>query len=78
QLRIDYEPGLVIVRVQEGSPADEAGLQQGDLIKEVNRKPVKDLKTYQGLVAASKKSGNILFRIKRGGMSLFVSMRIGE
>jgi serine protease Do len=78
QIRMEYEPGLVIVRVQEGSPADEAGLQQGDLIKEVNRKPVKDLKTYQSLVAGSKKSGNILFRIKRGGMSLFVSMRIGE
>jgi serine protease Do len=76
--RMDYEPGLIIIRVLDGSPAEEAGLQQGDLIKEVNRKPVKDLQTYQSMITSAKKSGNILFRIKRGGMNLFVSMRIAE
>jgi serine protease Do len=76
RFRMDYEPGLIVVQVQDGSPAEEAGLQQGDLIKEVNRKPVKDLKAFQDLVNGSKKGGNILFRIKRGGTNLFVSMRV--
>ena len=78
RFRMDYEPGILVVQVEEGSPAEEAGLQQGDLIKEVNRKPVKDLKTYQGLINSLKKTGNILFRIKRGGMNLFVSLRLSE
>ncbi|MER3423599.1 MAG: trypsin, partial [Nitrospiraceae bacterium] len=32
--------GVVIVRVRSGSLAEEAGLKEGDLILEVNRKPV--------------------------------------
>lgn len=33
--------GAVVGSVQPGSPADNAGLQRGDIIVEVNRKPVK-------------------------------------
>jgi serine protease Do len=33
--------GALVGEVQPGSPADNAGLQQGDIILEVNRKPVK-------------------------------------
>jgi len=33
--------GAIVEDVQPGSPADNAGLQQGDVIQEVNRKPVK-------------------------------------
>ena len=78
RLRMDYEPGIIIAQVQEGSPAEEAGLQEGDLIKEVNRKPVKDMKTYQNLIGGLKKGGNLLFRIKRNGMNLFVGLRLPE
>jgi serine protease Do len=34
------DSGVMITAVEEGSVADEAGLQQGDIIEEVNRKPV--------------------------------------
>ena len=34
--------GALIEQVQPGSPADNAGLQRGDVIVEVNRKPVHD------------------------------------
>jgi serine protease Do len=78
RFRMDYEPGILVVQVQEGSPAEEAGIQEGDVIKEVNRKSVKDLKSYQNLISNIKKGGNILFRIKRGGMNLFVSLRMEE
>jgi serine protease Do len=33
--------GALVGEVQPGSPADNAGLQRGDIILEVNRKPVK-------------------------------------
>jgi serine protease Do len=33
--------GAVIENVRSGSPADDAGLQQGDVIVSVNRKPVR-------------------------------------
>ena len=71
-------PGLSSSRLKEGGPADEAGIQPGDLIKEINRKPVKDLKAYENLMAAQKKGTALLLRIKRGDSNLFVSIRIAE
>lgn len=78
RVRMDFEPGILVWQVREGSPAEEAGFQRGDLIKEVNRKTVKDMKTYQNLISASKKGGTILFRIKREGVNLFISLRLSE
>ena len=54
-------PGILIVQVKEGSPADEAGIQEGDLIKEVNRKPVKDLKDLPKSDRPHKKKGGMFF-----------------
>jgi serine protease Do len=78
RFRMDYEPGILIVQVKEGSPAEEAGVQEGDIIKEVNRKPVKDIKTYHALISSVKKGANVLFRIKRSGMNLFLSLPMSE
>jgi serine protease Do len=76
--RMDYEPGILVIEVLEGSIAEEAGIQEGDLIKEINRKPVRDLKTYQSLVGSVKKGGNLLFRIKREGVNLYISLRLSD
>jgi serine protease Do len=75
---LSYEPGIIVLQVKEGGPADEAGVQPGDIIKEVNRKPVKDLKTYQTLIDNHKKENPLLLRLKRKDSNLFVSIRLGE
>jgi serine protease Do len=36
----ETEKGVIVVGVEPGSKADAAGVRQGDLVKEVNRKPV--------------------------------------
>jgi regulator of sigma E protease len=35
-----HEPDLVVYSVKRGSPAEQAGLQQGDLILSINEKPI--------------------------------------
>lgn len=66
--------GLVIADVDPGSPAAQAGLQEGDLIVEVNRKRVTQVSELQSAVAASRKEGSILLLVKRKNLSLFVAL----
>jgi hypothetical protein len=64
--------GVLVGTVDPGSPAAQAGLQEGDLILEVNRKPV----TRPGDVPIAKAEGSqrdcVLLLLKRGTASLFV------
>jgi serine protease Do len=65
--------GLVIESVDPNGPAAEQGLQQGDVIQEVNRQPVR---SPADLRNALQKSGNRppLLLINRGGQTVFVSV----
>jgi serine protease Do len=67
--------GLIITAVEPGSAADEAGLQQGDLIVEVDRKPVREIADFRKAVEGAKKGQRILFLVRREGNSLFVALR---
>ena len=66
--------GAVVTQVEPGSPAANAGIQQGDVIREVNRKPVKDVKGFMERIEEAKAGGNILLLIQRGENSLFITV----
>jgi Do/DeqQ family serine protease len=59
------EPGLVVTRLDPDGAAADAGLRQGDLIQEVNRKTVRNLTEF---TAAVQQSGSrpALLLVKRG------------
>ena len=63
--------GAVVINVETASPAEEAGLERGDVIQEVNRQPVADA---GGFERAIRTSGNqpVLLLINRIGMTTFV------
>ncbi|MGH7259758.1 MAG: DegQ family serine endoprotease [Nitrospiraceae bacterium] len=69
------ERGVLIVRVQPGSMADEAGLKEGDLILEVNRQPTATFKAYERVAAKLGKNQAVLLLIKRQGRPFFVTLR---
>jgi len=63
--------GVVIAAVASGSPAEEANLQRGDVIQEVNRQPVTSVDAFAQ--AVRRLSGqNWLLLVNRGGNTLFV------
>ena len=74
-LGIDRAEGLVVTSVVPGSAADEAGLRAGDLIAQVNRRPVKSLAEYNGEIARSEKGKSVLFLVRRGQGSLFLALK---
>ncbi len=73
-LGLKKETGVVVTRVEPGSPAANAGIQQGDVIQEVNRKPVKDVDDFVQKVEKAKDQDNVLLLLQRGQNSLFAAV----
>ncbi len=65
--------GVVITEVAEGSSADDAGLEKGDVILEVNRKPVSNVNEFRSALNPPGGKPNLLL-INRGGATLYVTL----
>ena len=63
--------GAVVERVQPGSPADNAGLQQGDVILEVDRKPVQNAAEVQKALGSVPKGQDALVLVWSNGGNTF-------
>jgi len=66
--------GVVVVSVQRGSAADQAGIQPGDVIKEMNRAPIRNVSDYRTALRQEQASGSILLLIRRGENSFYVTI----
>jgi serine protease Do len=66
------EKGVLVTEVQPGGKADEAGLQQGDIIKEVDRKPVATSDDVRKLVDKVKDGDAVQMLIRRANAGLLV------
>ena len=73
-LGLKKETGVVVTRVEPGSAAADAGIQTGDVIREVNRKPIKDVEEFSQKVEKAKGQNNVLFLIQRGQNNLFAAV----
>jgi serine protease Do len=62
--------GVAISDLDPDSPAAQAGLQPGDVIQSIERKPVNSVADFNRLAARVK--GKVLLRINRQGTSAFV------
>ena len=74
KLGIREKSGVAVTRINPGSPADDAGIKAGDVIKEVNHKSVKDLKDYNNAMAMTEKGKPVLLLMKRGGQTFYISI----
>jgi serine protease Do len=63
--------GVVVTRVDPSSAAAESGLRQGDIVREVNRKPVTSARDFENAVRSPNK-GAVLLLVNRNGQSLFM------
>ncbi|MEQ8968999.1 MAG: PDZ domain-containing protein [Coleofasciculus sp. C1-SOL-03] len=69
------DDGILIVRVVPNSPADEAGLQAGDVIQEIDNQSVTEAETVQQLVEANGVDNPLLLEVQRNGETLELTVR---
>lgn len=62
--------GVIIAKIESDSPAD-AVLNEGDVIREINRNPITNTKEYENVVSKIKPGQDIMLLIFRGGISSF-------
>ncbi len=75
QLGVKDASGVVVTGVESGSPADEGGIQRGDVITEINGQAVRKLADYQAAMNKIKKGEVSRLLVKRGERSLYLTLR---
>lgn len=70
--------GVVVSNVDEGSPADEAGIRRGDVILEVNQRKVESLKDYRAAIGRVSGADSLLLLLRRGNNVLYVALKMGK
>ncbi|MGC1403895.1 MAG: PDZ domain-containing protein, partial [Thermodesulfobacteriota bacterium] len=75
-LGLKKSAGVVVTQVEPESPAAEAGLQSGDVIREVNRKPVKNSDDFVRKLEKAKGQDTVLLFIQRGDNKLFAAVAL--
>jgi serine protease Do len=76
ELKLKVLGGVAVTNVQADSPAEEAGLQRGDVIHRVNRTPVTTRQDYFRALAALKGDKEVTLQVERGSQLRYVSLTL--
>jgi Do/DeqQ family serine protease len=71
KFKIKEKKGALISKVESGSAAQEQGLREGDLIKEVNRQAVSSAEEFKAALAQLKKGDSVLLRVMRENRAFY-------
>jgi len=72
KMNLSPSDGILVERVESGSKAEEAGVQAGDVIKEINHQAIKSVKDYSSLISRLKNNDAIQMFIWRMGSGFVV------
>ena len=76
QLGYQNDRGVVVSNVASGSPADDAGLQAGDLIEEVDHTTVNTVREFDHATRSLHSGDSVAFLVRRGQNTFFVAIQM--
>ena len=78
QLNLRTTEGVIVARVEDGSAAEEAGIQARDVIREINRQKVRSMADFEKATKDAKEGDRLTVLLQRGPMSLYVAFTVGK
>ena len=74
-LEIENRKGVLVSSVEPGSPSGDAGFQEGDVIRQINRQAVANTAEFQKLLKKVKGEKTVLFLVERGDARIFLAVK---
>jgi serine protease Do len=67
--------GVLVTEVQSGSPSEQVGIEPADVIREVNQRPVNNVKDFERAVRQGRRGDRILLLVQRGDNAVFFALK---
>jgi serine protease Do len=77
-LDLKVKNGVLVSGVEKGSPADDAGLEEGDVVVEFNGKKVGDPEDLRELAAEAEPGQKVVIEVIRDGKTKTLELVVGE
>ncbi len=74
EFNLQVTKGVVVINVAEGSSADMAGIEKGDIIRQVNQNNITTVEDYTRIMSNVKKGEMVSLLISRGAANIYVAM----
>ncbi len=77
-LSLKQKGGVLIADVQDGGPADSAGMKSGDVVYQVNETHVSSPGHFRNLIAQSEANKKVTLKLVRSGKSMSLEVELGK
>ncbi|WHZ14538.1 MAG: HtrA protease/chaperone protein [Nitrospira sp.] len=72
--RLKSQTGVLVTEIEAESPAERAGVRKGDIIQEINRRPVHHVRDFERLTKDLKPNSPVLLLLARNNATIFLSI----
>lgn len=74
-LNLKDQKGVIVTDIQPGSSAENADLRAGDIIVEINKKPIRSVVDFKELMKKASLKDGIIMLVKRGNVTFYGVMK---